>query len=289
MVDLHIHSSHSDGIFDLKEIIEIAQKSNITYFSVTDHDNIESSKEIKDILPCGMFYVSGVELSTVSYLYGEKIKVHILGYGYNSENNELNNVISQMYFQRANDNYEYVIKLLERFSFLSTSMFENFDYGKYGWIKKLILNQVSSNLTIENLNKLKEFLNHEKPIYHNYNFKIEEAIQYIKNAGGYPIIAHPFKLDFDETHIKKFIKYLVDCGLSGIEIYHNEMPLEKIALYKYIAQNNSLFESGGSDFHSYVYDSGLGTINTEFNELSPFIKKLCKEQKFIEGDKNGNK
>ena len=48
MVDLHIHSSHSDGIFDLKEIIEIAQKSNITYFSITDHDNIESSKEIKD-------------------------------------------------------------------------------------------------------------------------------------------------------------------------------------------------------------------------------------------------
>jgi len=289
MVDLHIHSSHSDGIFDLKKIIEIAQNSNITYLSITDHDNIESSKGIKDVLPCGMFYVSGVELSTVSYLYGEKMKVHILGYGYDSKNNELNNAISQMHFQRANDNYEYIIKLLQRFSFLSTSMFKNFDYGKYGWIKKLILNQVSSDLTIENLNKLKEFLSHEKPIYHNYNFEIEEAIQYIKNAGGYPIIAHPFKLNLEEAHIKKFIKYLVDCGLTGIETYHNEMPLEKIALYHYIATDYNLFESGGSDFHSYVYDSGLGTINDEFNETSPFIKKLCKEQKFIEGDKNGNK
>lgn len=289
MVDLHIHSSYSDGNFDLKKIIQIAQNSNITHLSITDHDNIESSKMIKKFLPCDMFYVPGVELSTVSYLYGEKMKVHILGYGYNVENTELNNAISQIYSQRANDNYEYVVKLLEKFSFLSMSMFENFDYGKYGWIKKLVLNQVSSNLTIEDLRKLKEYLNCVKPIYHNYNFEVEEAIQYIKNAGGYPVIAHPFKLNLDELHIKSFIKYLVDCGLLGIEIYHNEMPQEKIVLYKNIAINNGLFESGGSDFHSYVYDSGLGTTNVEFNELSPFIKKLHKEKKFIGVNKNGNK
>lgn len=289
MFDLHIHSSYSDGSFDLKKIIEIAQNSNITHLSITDHDNIESAKVIKNILPRDIFYVSGVELSTVSYLYGEKMKVHILGYGYDAENNDLNKAIYQINSQRANDNYEYIEKLLERYSFLNASMFDNFDYGKYGWIKKLILNQVSSNLTIENLNQLKEYLNSVKPAYHNYNFEIEEAIQYIKNAGGYPIIAHPFKLELDEIHMKSFIKYLADCGLSGIETYHNEMPLEKLQLYQNIAINNSLFESGGSDFHSYTYNSGLGTINTEFNESSPFIKKLHKEQKFIGGNKNGNK
>lgn len=284
MVDLHVHSSYSDGNLDLIKIMEIAHTSNITHLSITDHDNIESAKAIEKFLPEDIFYITGVEISTVSYLYGEKMKIHILGYGYDAWNNKLNNALFQIHAQRATDNYDYITKLLERFPFLSKSMFENFDYGKYGWIKKLVLNQVFSNLTDEDLKKLKEYLNNVKPIYHNYNFKIEEAIQYIKNAGGYPVIAHPFKLNLDEDYMKKFIKYLADCGLSGIETYHNEMPLEKISLYQYIATANNLFESGGSDFHSYDYDSGLGAINPGFTESSLFIKMLHKEKKFIRGE-----
>lgn len=284
MVDLHIHSMYSDGAFDLKKIIELAEINEITYLSITDHDNIESSKEMPKILSKNMYYIPGVELSTVSYFFGQKMKVHILGYGYDKNNLELNYAIIQLHSQRAKNNYEYIETIIDKFPFMTLSMFDDFDYGKYGWISKLILNQVSSNLSVAELNKLKEYLNDIKPIYTNYNFRIEDAIQLIKNAGGYAIIAHPFKLNLTEENFEIFIKYLKYIGIDGIETYHNEMPIDKIEFYKKIAKKYNLYESGGSDFHSFRYDSGLGTINREFNEESPFIKKLYQSHK----NKGGN-
>lgn len=284
MIDLHIHSTFSDGKLNVKEIINDAITHKMSIISITDHDNIQSVQMIKETPKSNdLIFVPGVELSTVSYYFGKKMKVHILGYGFDSLDKQINQSIENMYFQRAEDNKEYVEQVIREFSFLSLSMFKDFDYGKYGWIRKLILNQISSSVNVDNLKILKEYLTTFKPEYHNYNFNMEEAIDVILRAGGYPVLAHPFKLNLDNEKIDIFLKHLVECGIIGIESYHNDAPREQINICEVLAAKYNLYESGGSDFHSYYYDKCLGTNIEELNSDLPFVKKLISENKVIGG------
>ena len=97
MMDLHIHSVYSDGKYTIEKIMQNAQYNGVSIISITDHDNIESVKHIIDkLLLEKMLFIPGVELSTESYFFGRKMKVHLLGYGFDYQNqtliNSLNNI-----------------------------------------------------------------------------------------------------------------------------------------------------------------------------------------------------
>ena len=85
MVDLHIHTNNSDGNFTTEEVLALIKKLGVNVFSITDHDNINSCKEMeKIIIPENMKYIPGVEFSSKT----EKLNLHILGYNidYNNQN-----------------------------------------------------------------------------------------------------------------------------------------------------------------------------------------------------------
>lgn len=280
MIDLHIHSKYSDGKYSIEEIVRKAQSKDISTIAITDHDNIESVKHIVDTLLLEkMLFVPGVELSTESFFFGDKMKIHLLGYGFNYQNQALINSLDNIYCRRANDNKEYIENLTELFNFINLDMFYNFDYGKYGWIRKLILESISSYINDDDIKILNDYLILNKPIYHDYNFKIEEAIEIINNAGGYPVIAHPFHLKLDNDRLRMFIEYLTNCGLKGIETYHNYSTIEQSKFYHSLAERYDLFESGGSDFHS----NNFGIVHEQLkNEDNKLVKRLVLEKKVID-------
>lgn len=280
MIDLHIHSKYSDGKYSIEEIVRKAQSKDISTIAITDHDNIESVKHIVDTLLLEkMLFVPGVELSTESFFFGDKMKIHLLGYGFNYQNQALINSLDNIYCRRANDNKEYIENLTELFNFINLDMFYNFDYGKYGWIRKLILESISSYINDDDIKILNDYLILNKPIYHDYNFKIEEAIEIINNAGGYPVIAHPFHLKLDNDRLRMFIEYLTNCGLKGIETYHNDSTIEQSKFYHSLAERYDLFESGGSDFHS----NNFGIVHEQLkNEDNKLVKRLVLEKKVID-------
>ena len=167
------------------------------------------------------------------------------------------------------------------FDFINLDMFYNFDYGKYGWIRKLILESISSYINDDDIKILNDYLILNKPIYHDYNFKVEEAIEIINNAGGYPVIAHPFHLKLDNDRLRMFIEYLTNCGLKGIETYHNDSTIEQSKFYHSLAERYDLFESGGSDFHS----NNFGIVHEQLkNENNKLVKRLVLEKKVIDGN-----
>lgn len=282
MIDLHIHSKYSDGKYSIEEIVRKAQSKDISTIAITDHDNIESVKHIVDTLLLEkMLFVPGVELSTESFFFGDKMKIHLLGYGFNYQNQALINSLDNIYCRRANDNKEYIENLTELFNFINLDMFYNFDYGKYGWIRKLILESISSYINDDDIKILNDYLILNKPIYHDYNFKVEEAIEIINNAGGYPVIAHPFHLKLDNDRLRMFIEYLTNCGLKGIETYHNDSTIEQSKFYHSLAERYDLFESGGSDFHS----NNFGIVHEQLkNENNKLVKRLVLEKKVIDGN-----
>lgn len=285
MMDLHIHSKYSDGKYSIEEIVQKAKIKEISTIAITDHDNIESVKHIVDTLLLEkMLFVPGVELSTESFFFGDKMKIHLLGYGFNYKNQNLINSLDNIYCRRANDNKEYIESLTKLFDFINLDMFYNFDYGKYGWIKKLILEYISSYINNDDIEILNDYLISNKPIYHGYNFKIEEAIEMINNAGGYPVIAHPFRLNLDNDKLKILIEYLTNCGLKGIETYHNDSTIEQSKFYHSLAEMYNLLESGGSDFHSDNFEIVHEHLKTEDNTL---VKRLVLEKKVMGANYEG--
>ena len=290
MIDLHIHSMFSDGELSIESIISDAKYNNLSTISITDHDNIQSAKYIfLKKLYTELAFIPGVELSTETYYFNSKKKIHLLGYGFNCNDYKLNDIILSLYERRANDNRIYIQQLISKYPFVKEEMFENFSYGKYGWISKLILEKISSNLNKEELLTLKNYLNEVKPIYNQYNLKIEEAIQTVKNAGGYTILAHPHQLKLNHNDLDKLILFLISKGLDGIETYHKEVPKSQIRELHNIALKYGLYETGGSDFHSYKSSQCVG-IGIPYPENEEFIltKKIIRENKNI-GDISGNK
>ena len=82
-IDLHIHSNNSDGTFTPKQLVDIAEKNNVGILSITDHDSISGLEEFKCSIPYDMIGVKGIEFSSFIMDNNEKIKLHILGYGFN--------------------------------------------------------------------------------------------------------------------------------------------------------------------------------------------------------------
>ena len=280
MIDLHIHSKYSDGILNITQIESEASKSNISILSITDHDNIESVDYIKKYkLSNVITFIPGIEMSTESYFFGDKIKIHLLGYNYDSNNKLLNKALLDIYSYRANANKEYILKLIKKFNYLSIDMFTDFDYGKHSWINKQILNRIYKTVEDSKINEIKEYLRGNKPHYIKYNFKIEEAIDILNNADGYSVIAHPHELKLSNNKLEELLKYLIDCGLKGIETYHNYASSEEVAYYHSLATKYNLYESGVSDFHNYENNQSIGCIYSELNYDNKFIKKLIKENK----------
>ena len=122
-IDLHIHSTYSDGRYDPKKIIMEAKKNNVGLISITDHDTIDAYKCKHLTIRNDINIINGVEISS---LYTSKKKkstrVHILGYDLELDNQELNNLFENMKDIRYQVNSEYIKKLQSKFSFLPTDI-----------------------------------------------------------------------------------------------------------------------------------------------------------------------
>lgn len=285
MIDLHIHSIFSDGILSIEEIVEICRKRNVKTIAITDHDNFNSVKYIKSIeIPPDLTFIPGIEMSTESHYLDRKTKIHLLGYGFDEKNPILIQTFNELYNKRSQDNQAYIEELIKKYHFLSKEHFQNFDYGKYGWIKKLILLQLKEQITEEQKIILTRYLDAKKPTYHGYNQQSEKAIRVIKDAGGYVIFAHPPISKLSKEELDKMVQHLKQYGLDGIETYHSLSTPEEMALSHSLATKYNLYETAGSDYHlddKFCIEIGRGIDNNIVQTELPLVKRLNKEGKVI--------
>lgn len=108
--DLHIHSKFSDGEYSVEEIVEKLKICGIDIFSITDHDNIQSIKAMKEVDKKGLIYIPGVEISCEKGKY----KMHILGYNIDADNKELVKLLQDMKLRKNLRNLEIIQQLKEK-------------------------------------------------------------------------------------------------------------------------------------------------------------------------------
>ncbi len=287
LIDLHIHSKFSDGQFDIKQLVELSRANGVGLISITDHDDIRSSLELKnnsDIKETE--YVNGVELSSFIKLNNRIIRLHILGYGYDEGNEELQNKLLGKRNLRTHVNKEYLVKLMHEFPYLSNELLEKVQCDKYIRLSRLIKKYLNNErLSSDQLNDVKKYLDSNRPIYPNYEFEALESLQIIRNANGYSVLAHPYQYRLNVNEEIALLKLLKENGLVGLEKYHSGDTSSGMILQEMMCDKFNLEWTLGSDFHEdhddYGNQIGYGKNNNLCKSSCSLIKTLRRNGKVL--------
>ena len=247
MIDLHSHSTHSDGTKTPSELLNLAKNSNITIYAITDHDDIEGSKRLVATPHDGITVYSGVELNAKV----DKGQMHILGYNIDLNNKELNDKLKELKENSKHNIMLYVNQLKEDYNIELPK--EDIDkiLSREGNIGRPLLALLLIKYGyVESVSEaFDKYLGDEKVRQHKMCITKEECIKLINNAGGVAVLAHPFTLKLTNEELKEELKYLISIGLKGIEIIHSKSTEEQREYYKELAKDFNLITTGGTDYH----------------------------------------
>lgn len=243
-IDLHVHTTASDGRFTPQEVVKLASAKGISYLAITDHDTIAGLEEASTA--CAKYKVHffpGLEFST-SY---EKQEIHLLGYNIDRTSPRLIAVLTQLQEARKNRITQMVIKLAEAGIDINIEDVQKKFTGKSLGRPHIALVLKERGIVRSIDEGIKNYLSPGCPAYiPRLRLSPFEAIDLIKKAHGFPVLAHP-GLECPT----ELISALINHGLLGIEVFHPRHSTEQKAFYLKFAAPYHLLVTGGSDFHGH--------------------------------------
>jgi predicted metal-dependent phosphoesterase TrpH len=263
LIDLHIHTKNSDGESSTKDIIKKVKEKGITTFSITDHDNTFSLEEVKNENIDGLYYIKGIEISSILSGYN----MHILGYDFDNNCPEIQSIITSI----TNNRKERILEMIGILKHNYNIEFSQNDIidtlNKKGSVGKAHMIDLLYKYGYGSNNK-EIYLKYLKGIKSQIKYRVEseKTIDSIKKANGIAILAHPKEIENDyHIDIEKIIKDLIDIGINGIEVYNSLHNLEDIKRYLEISKKYNLLVSGGSDYHGIFTKPNveLGCVSQE--------------------------
>ena len=246
-IDLHTHSSYSDGSLKPQELVDLAVKHRLRCLALTDHDTVEGVPELlRHAEAAGLEAVSGVEISTTWNGH----TLHILGYGIDPTLAALHVWLRPIQEGRSNRNRAIQAKLaalgmhIRDEELLAIS--ERGQTGRPHFARIMVERGFVPDMdTAFNL-----YLGHGKAAWApRFSYTSAEAIRIIHESGGKAVLAHPGVLSQDINLIAGIVQELTACGLDGVEVYYptHTRPFRRRLLE--LVQNLGLLVTGGSDFH----------------------------------------
>ena len=248
-IDLHMHTTVSDGTDTPEEILANVKEAGIELFSVTDHDAVKAGPMIRDLLKEGdPLFLTGAEFSCKD----EEGKYHILGYGFDPDSEAIRQLVDLGHGYRMD-------KVNARLDFLRDEF--NFVFPQ---------EELNELLSMDNPGKphignlmvkmgyaptkeiaIKEYIN--KVRFPNKYVRPEEAIEGILGGGGVPVLAHPSYGNGDDIivgqEMDQRLRKLIDFGLEGVEVFYSGFTDKLRSEMLSFAEKYDLYITAGSDYH----------------------------------------
>jgi len=249
LVDLHIHSTCSDGYHSPEALVEMAAERNLSAISIADHDNVDGILAAQNAgRERGVEVVSGVELSTQWYEYYD---MHLLGYGFDPQDPYLHRELSEFQDFRAGRNREIIDRVNEK---LAEEGRKPIDPDA---VRKLAGGTIGRPHIAQALREA-DYVTDNEEAFTRYlvpcnvpkrYFPVDDAIRLIHQSGGIAVLAHPPYITRERRLLEKLVAELVGLGLDGVEAYNNGSNLEDTDWLIKLARKHDLIVTGGSDFH----------------------------------------
>lgn len=249
MLDLHTHSTASDGQYSPAALVQLAARKGVTTLALTDHDTTAGLAEAEQAAAqCGIRLIAGIELDTK--YPGVRGNFHMLGYGIDPQHPALAAQCADFAAQRQ-ARAERIFTYLESFG-IRLDREKVFGYAGDGVIARPHFARVMLESgyvaeiqeAFDRYLDTPEFQTIDRPKPHP-----REAIQTIRQAGGIPVLAHPFQLKLGERDLPSLLRELKEYGLGGLECYYSTHTAQQTEMLLALAEQYGLCITGGSDFH----------------------------------------
>lgn len=276
-IDLHVHTTASDGTFTPEEVVKLALERQLSVLAITDHDTVSGVEEaILTAKGHDITIVPGVEISC----FYDKTEIHMLGLFIDWRNDTFAKNLEEMRERRKDRNERMVLRMnedgipvtLEKLQFegkdtvITRAHFARF-LEQEGYVKSKD-------------EAFKKYVGEGCPYYLPREYiPYETAIDWIHEAEGLAILAHPYLYGFKEYKVRKMLEDLKEAGLDGLEVYHSSTNQGQSNLLREYGKRYNLLISGGSDFHGnnkpYVH---LGTGKGNLKITDYVYEKLVNRQ-----------
>ena len=252
MIDLHVHSDHSDGTLSPEELVTLAVQTGLSAFALTDHDTVSCIGRAKraaallDGRSSKLTVISGTEISAAY----QKRDIHILGLFIDETNPALIQALEDAVGARDHRNE----RMAERFRSLGIPLtLEDLRLSNPDTVitrahfAKYLIEHHHVKTTEE---AFRRYLNYDAPCFVPREYmQPERAISLILQAGGIPVLAHPLLYKLPPAELEALIKRLKEAGLAGLEVYYSSNTGFDEQICYGLANRFDLLMTGGTDFH----------------------------------------
>jgi predicted metal-dependent phosphoesterase TrpH len=291
-VDLHIHSTCSDGSLTPREIVELARAKGLRAIAIADHDTVKGVAEVVAAGgESGIEVVPAVELSIKNEREKDFVELHLLGYFIDYQDEDLTDILDRIVQARVDQKIRQIKVLQEDGIDVSVEEVFSLVRGVPGrpHIAEVVMRRNPGRFASK-AHLFAEYLTVGGKAYtkRSFSLTLAEAIGVVVKAGGGPVLAHPGAYD-KVKDIEAMIRRAQNIGLQGLEIAytydknrphyglaHIEMQT-MVARFEALADKLGLVKTGGSDFHGEGKDIELGEMGMSwaaFQELKTRFSSL---------------
>lgn len=247
LIDLHTHTTASDGEHTPAEVVKMAREKNIKTLAITDHDTVSGLKEaVEAAAQLGLNLIPGIEIST-----HKGVEIHILGFYVDYNNPRLVKCCQEYEESRSNRAVricEYLnricipVKLEEVKAYAGDGSIGRPHFAQWLQEHDIVKSRKEAFDRFLDTPRFKAETERQKP-------SPEEAISLIHEAGGIAVLAHPGLLKFGKKNQESLIRGLKEAGLDGIEAFYSKHEKKQEEYYVRLAKEYGLKISCGSDYH----------------------------------------
>lgn len=281
MIDLHCHSTASDGEYSPKELVTLAIEKNISVLALTDHDTFDGIDEGKNAATnSDLIFIPGIELN-IERTRGE---FHLLGLGIKEPSTSLIKICKNLQAGRLSRNQQIIEKMQQDgFPVSYDELIEKFPIPTLGR-PHIAAYLVEKKIVKKRQLAFDKYLGKGRPYYvDRSSANLYDAIYAIKDSGAVPVLAHPLSLYVSWGKMEEILSELKEAGIEGLEAWHPGTKVGEAMRLEELAKKLGFFVTAGSDFHgpNVRADRKLGhtTGNRKiddkfyFEELLPNLEK----------------